>query len=77
MPGRLPELLKTSSVDRASRRHTCRRDEDHVIRSGDLRLTIKVGRDVRRYCASCAATILERGDEKIVKLRTELASIAP
>jgi hypothetical protein len=76
MPGRLPEILKTSVVDRASRKHVCRRDEGHVIRSGDLRLTIKVGRDVRRYCADCAGAILDVGDRRSAKLRADLGGNA-
>jgi hypothetical protein len=72
MPGRFPQLLKAAAVERAERRHKCRRDDDHVIRQGDLRITISVGRDVRRYCATCAAIILNNADAKISDLRAVL-----
>jgi hypothetical protein len=72
VPGRFPQLLKTAVVERAERRHKCHRDDDHLIRQGDLRITISVGRDVRRYCVTCAATILNNADAKIGELRAVL-----
>lgn len=72
MPGRFPELLKTSVVERAERTHRCHRDDDHVIRKGDLRMSVSVGRDVRRYCAACAAKALANADARMRALRTEL-----
>jgi len=72
MPGRYPELLKTAVVERAGRRAACHRDPRHTIRNGDLRLTIRVGRQVGRYCAACAGLILTRADQKIAALRVAL-----
>jgi len=75
MPGRFPEVLKTATVERAERLHKCHRDDDHVIRKGDLRITLAVGRDVRRYCAACAVVALEKGDAKIATLRAALGAV--
>ncbi len=66
----LPQLL----VERAERRHSCRQDDEHVILQGDIRLTMKDGREVRRYCLECAIRFLNLDRDKILVLVNELES---
>jgi hypothetical protein len=54
----LKSLLCRVEIDVASRRHTCRRNESHIIARGDRRLKVRDGRSWKHYCIECAKKIL-------------------
>lgn len=59
-------------IDRALRAHNCQASRRHRVERGHTRLKVRNGRNWDHYCASCAATILERD---IAKLRQLLARL--
>lgn len=67
----LPQLL----IERAERRHSCRQNDVHVIFQGDVRLTMKERREVRRYCLECAIRFLNSDHERLMTLVKELESL--
>jgi hypothetical protein len=67
----LPQLF----IERAERRHTCRQHDGHVICQGDVRLTMKDGREVKRYCLECAIRFLNLDRDRIMGLVKELESL--
>ncbi len=66
----LPQLI----VDPAERAHKCRHNKEHQILRGHTRLTIKDGRDVLRYCSSCAVKFLQADLEEIRSVIHQLES---
>jgi hypothetical protein len=72
--GRPKSFLPQLFVDRAERRHSCRQQDDHVILQGEIRLTMKDGREVKRYCLECAIKFLNLDRDKILALVKELES---
>lgn len=65
-------LILPMSVDRASKRHTCKHSKTHVIGKGDLRLKIAVGRSHEHYCVACAQKFIGLAVGNLQKLRVEL-----
>lgn len=66
----LPQLI----VDQAQRSHTCRQNDSHTIARGQVRLTVKDGREVLRYCPDCAIRFLEADLEEIRGVVLQLRS---
>jgi hypothetical protein len=70
--GRPKSFLPQLTIDRAERRHSCRQQDSHVILQGDARLTMKEGRDVKRYCLDCSIKFLSADQLRLVELIKEL-----
>jgi hypothetical protein len=70
----IKSLLCRVEVDVAERRHTCRRNDRHVILKGDRRLKVRSGRSWRHYCLACARQILERDASALASIAVQVNS---
>jgi len=73
--GRPKSFLPQLTIERAERRHSCRHQDSHVILQGHVRLTMKEGREVRRYCLDCAIKFLGADQVRLVELIKELETL--
>lgn len=73
---RMKSLLKTMEITEAGRRHSCRRDEGHIIAKGQKRLTISEDGDKQNYCLDCAKKMMAQSLGKLSQLNEDLDRLA-
>lgn len=70
----LKNVLKHVTIETASRRRRCHRNEAHAIQKGQPCLVVREGEynSGRNYCPECAAPMLNLAEEAIEHLRQGL-----
>lgn len=71
---KLKRLLLSTSFEIAQRRRLCSRNRDHVIIKGEKCLVIKENMTKHNYCLECTDLILQKAQEQLDVLRSELNS---
>jgi len=54
----------------ARRTHKCWHKEDHLVKSGMPRLTVRNGNKAHHYCPKCATVLLAQSAEHLEQLLT-------
>lgn len=63
-------FIKNIKIDRAQRAHNCQHNSNHRIYKGDLRVGLKVHRNMEYFCVKCALETINR-DISILEKRKE------
>lgn len=69
---KLKRLLVSADFETAKGKRRCCRNRDHEICKGDKCLVINENMSHRSYCVECAALILEKAEEELAELVSQL-----
>lgn len=70
-------FVSTMFVDVAKRRHGCQHSQRHIIVKGQIRLSVKEGREVKNYCLECAKKFIAKDIENLSTILGELERAKP
>lgn len=73
----LKRLAKKASWEIAGAPHSCHYNSKHLIRKGDIRLSIPQGQKAgyKRYCVQCGKRALEQGVADLTAILNELKTL--
>jgi hypothetical protein len=70
--GKIKSFVKSIEITQAKRKHFCKHNKKHVVKSGDKQLTLKVSRSHENFCVECAKVSLSADIAKLQSILREL-----
>lgn len=71
---KIRDVLVHVSIETASRKRKCHRNQAHSVSAGDVCLVIKDGLASKNYCRVCAAEILMHAQTRIADIQRSLTN---